>query len=123
MTAEVDWVPAEMTLDRVVDEYVMSRNHPAFPVLEGNRVLGLLCLSDIRAVARESWGHVTAREAVPPLAERHVIAPSADAWDALVRMTAGNCGRLLVMEGEALRGIISRTDIMRLMRTRLELGV
>jgi predicted transcriptional regulator len=98
-------------------------NHPAFPVVDGDRVLGILCLSDIRAVARESWSYVAAGQAVPPLTEQHVIAPSADAWDALVRMTAGNCGRLLVMEGEALRGIISRTDIMRLMRTRLELGV
>ncbi len=123
MTQEVDSVPPEMTLDQVVHEYVMGRNHPAFPVLEGEEVLGLLCLSDIRAIPQDNWTRTTARDAVPPLTAHYTIAPSADAWEAMLRMTAENCGRLLVMEGEALRGIISRTDIMRIMRTRLELGL
>ena len=123
MSGEVDWVPAEITLDQVVHEYVMGRNHPAFPVLDGDEVLGLLCLNDIRGVPRENWSRTTAREAVPALTDQFTIAPSTDAWDALVRMTAENCGRLLVLEDGQLRGIVSRTDIMRLMRTRLELGV
>jgi Zn-dependent protease/predicted transcriptional regulator len=123
MTTQVQAVPGDITLDRVVNEYIMAYNHPAFPVLDGDRLLGLLCLSDIRRVAQERWSYVTAREAVPPLTEQYMIAPQADAWDALVRMTAENCGRLLVVEGGALRGIISRTDIMRLMRMRMQLGL
>jgi predicted transcriptional regulator len=38
-------------------------------------------------------------------------------------MIAGNQGRLLVTEDGTLLGIVSRTDIMRLMRTRMELGL
>lgn len=123
MTKEVDWVPADTALDRVVQEYIMGRNHPAFPVLDGDQVLGLLCLNDIRKVPREKWQWTTARDAVPELTNQLTIAPWTDTWDALIRMTAENCGRLLVLENERLRGIVSRTDIMRLMRTRLELGV
>jgi Zn-dependent protease/predicted transcriptional regulator len=123
MTTQVQAVPGDITLDRVVNEYIMAHNHPAFPVLDGDRLLGLLCLSDIRRVAQERWRYVTARETVPPLTEQYMIAPQADAWNALVRMTAENCGRLLVVEGGALRGIISRTDIMRLMRMRMQLGL
>jgi len=123
MTTQVQAVPGHITLDRVVNEYVMAYNHPAFPVLDGDRLLGLLCLSDIRRVAPERWSTMTAREAVPPLTDQYMIAPQADAWDALLRMTAENCGRLLVVEGGALLGIISRTDIMRLMRMRMQLGL
>jgi len=123
MTEEVDWVPADTTLDRVVHEYIMGRNHPAFPVLDGDQVLGLLCLNDIRKVPREKWHWTTARDAVPHLTNQFTIAPWTDTWDALIRMTAEDCGRLLVLENGRLRGIVSRTDIMRLMRTRLELGV
>jgi Zn-dependent protease/predicted transcriptional regulator len=123
MTSPVEWVPADVTLDRVVTDYVMGRNHPAFPVIDNGQVLGLLCLTDIRNIARDRWQWTTAREAVPPLSDHYTIAPRADAWDALVRMSAENCGRLLVLENQALLGIVSRTDIMRLMRTRLELGV
>jgi Zn-dependent protease/CBS domain-containing protein len=123
MTAQVDRIPAQTTLDRVVTDYVMARNHPAFPVIDGDRVLGLLCLTDIRGIARDRWSWTTAGEAVPPLDEQYAIAPQADAWDALVRMSAESCGRLLVLENGALLGIVTRTDIMRLMRTRLELGL
>ena len=121
MTAQVQSVPAHITLDRVVHEYIMAYNHPAFPVLDDGRLLGLLCLADIQRVPQHQWTQMTARDAVPPLAEQYMIAPSTDAWDALVRMTAENCGRLLVVEGGDLRGIISRTDIMRLMRMRMQL--
>jgi Zn-dependent protease len=123
MTEEVDTLPSDITLDRVVNEYIMTHNHPAFPVSDGGQVIGLLCLPDVRSVPRESWGHVTAGEAAPPLSEHNTIAPNADAWNALVRMSAENCGRLVVLENGILRGIISRTDIMRLMRNRLELGL
>jgi len=121
MTTQVQAVPGDITLDRVVTEYIMAYNHPAFPVLDGDRLLGLLCLSDIRRVQQQQWAFVTAREAVPPLTGQYMIVPQADVSDALVRMTAENCGRLLVVEGGALRGIISRTDIMRLMRMRMQL--
>lgn len=123
MTREVEWVPAEATLDQVVLDHVMRHNHPAFPVLEGDRLLGLLSLGDIRHVPRERWPWVTAREAVPPLRKEQTVSPDTDVWDCLLRITTDSGGRLLVTEAGALRGIISRTDIMHLIRRRMELGV
>jgi len=123
MTQEVQWIPADITLDQVVHEFVMMYNHPAFPVMDNGQLLGLLCVNDVRAVPREQWGYVTARQVVPPLSEANSITPQTDAWDTLVKMTADNCGRLMVVEDGRLLGIISRTDIMRLMRMRMELGV
>ena len=123
MTQEVQWIPADITLDQVVHEFVMMYNHPAFPVMDNGQLLGLLCVNDVRAVPREQWGYVAARQVVPPLSEANSISPQTDAWDTLVKMTADNCGRLMVVEDGRLLGIISRTDIMRLMRMRMELGV
>jgi len=122
MTTQVESVPADATLEEVVHDYMMAHNHPAFPVIEGEVVLGLLCLGDIRHVPREQRSQVTARQAAPPLSDHNTIAPSAQVWDALLRMTAEDCGRLLVMENGRLLGILSRTDIMRTLRMRMELG-
>ncbi|HUU55105.1 MAG TPA: site-2 protease family protein [Armatimonadota bacterium] len=123
MTQDLDVVPADITLDQVVQDFIMARNHPAFPVQDGDELLGLLCLNDIRSVPREQWHSMTARQATPPLSEQNTIAPSSDAWDALIRMSSEDCGRLVVIEDGRLRGIVSRTDIMRLMHHRLELGI
>ena len=114
---------AGCSLEEVIHEHVMMRSHPAYPVFENGRLLGLLSLGDIRHVPREQRYHVTAREVTPPLSEAQAIAPGAGVWEALGRMVAGNQGRLLVLDDGHLVGIISRSDILRVMRTRMELGV
>jgi len=123
MTEPVESVPAGASLDQVVHDHVMRHNHPAFPVLDNGRLLGLISLGDIRLVPRERWPWVTAAETVAPLTEAQVIHPEAPVWDALIKMTSGNMGRLLVVDATGLRGIVTRTDIMRLLRRRIELGV
>ena len=122
MTGEVDGVPAEATLEEVIHEHVMTRSHPAYPVFDGDRLLGLISLQDIRHVPREQRYHVTAGEVVPPLSEAQTIAPEVGVWEALGKMVTGNQGRLLVLDNGHMVGIISRSDILRVMRTRMELG-
>jgi predicted transcriptional regulator len=41
------------------------------------------------------------------------IRPDADAYDALKLMSTRNVGRLLVMEDGQMKGLVSRTDLMR----------
>ena len=122
MTRDVDTVPADSTLEDVVHDHVMMRSHPAYPVFDHGQLLGLLTLGDIRHVPREQRDHVTAREVVPPLSEAQTIAPDTEVWDALGKMMASNQGRLLVLDDDHLAGIISRSDILRVMRTRMELA-
>ena len=122
MTREVDRVPADCTLEEVVHEHVMMRSHPAYPVFDDGRLMGLISLQDIRHVPREQRYHVTAREVVPALSETQTIAPEVEVWEALGRMLTSNQGRLLVLDDGNMVGIISRTDILRVMRARMELG-
>lgn len=122
MTTNVDTVEADCTLEEVVHEHVMTRSHPAYPVFDNGQLLGLLTLGDIRHVPREQRYHVTAREVVPPLSDAQTIAPDTGVWDALGKMMTSNQGRLLVLDDGHLSGIISRSDILRVMRTRMELG-
>jgi Zn-dependent protease len=122
MTGEVDRVSADATLEAVIHEHVMMRSHPAYPVFEGDRLLGLISLQDIRHVPREQRDQVTAGQVVPPLSEAQTTAPEVGVWEALGKMVTGNQGRLLVLDNGRLAGIISRSDILRVMRTRIELG-
>jgi Zn-dependent protease/CBS domain-containing protein len=122
MTRDVHTVRANETIDDLVHEQIMTHSHPAYPVFDDGRLLGLITLADIRQVPRERRPYVTVGEVVPPLKEQQTIAPEADVWEALTRMATVGQGRLLVTEEGQLRGIVSRSDVMRLIRARMEVG-
>jgi CBS domain-containing protein len=122
MQPEVISTAAETTLEDLVNHYFLTHNYTAFPVIRGEAVIGLIHLSDIRKVPREKWAVTAAGEAAPPLRPSQIIAPEADVWEAMEKMAADGEGRLLVMEQNRLAGILSRSDVMRLIRTKMQLG-
>lgn len=121
MAKELTVVPAEATVDQAVNDYFMVYNYPAFPVKRDEDFLGLVALADIRQVPRERWPWVSIAEIVPPVKAEHVVKPDDDAWDALMKMSTEGVGRLLVMSDGRLAGILGRSHIIRLIRTRAEL--
>jgi len=122
MQSEVVSAPAETTLEDLVNHYFLAHNYTAFPVRRGEEIIGLIHLSDIRKQPRENWAATLAGEVAPPLRSSQIIAPEADVWEAMEKIAADGEGRLLVMEHNRLAGILSRSDIMRLIRTKMQLG-
>jgi CBS domain-containing protein len=124
MTEQVVTVSPGLSLQQVVDDYFLTHSYAAFPVVEGGELRGIIHLRDVRAVPREEWATKRVAEAMESLAAAHTILPEADAWDAMVRMATEDQGRLIVVDASgALRGVISRSDLMQLIRTKLELGL
>ncbi|NIM07053.1 MAG: CBS domain-containing protein [Armatimonadetes bacterium] len=122
MTSDVVTVAAEMTLEELVNDYFLVYNYAAFPVLRDGEVVGLIHLSDARKIPRERWISTAVGELVAPLRDQQVIAPEEDAWEAMAKMASEGTGRLLVMSEGVLHGIISRANVMRLIRTKMDLG-
>ena len=122
MTQNVVTIPPELTLQQAVDNYFLRLNHAAFPVAQDHQVSGILTLPHVRQVPREQWAYTRAIDVVDALDSSDFMRPDADVWDALTAMATKDSGRLLVVEDGALVGIISRTDIMRFLRTKMALG-
>ena len=122
MTQNVVTIPPELTLQQAVDNYFLRLNHAAFPVAQDHHVSGILTLPHVRQVPREQWPYTRAGDVVDALDSSDFMRPDADVWDALTAMATKDSGRLLVVEDGALVGIISRTDIMRFLRTKMALG-
>jgi len=123
MTPEVVTVSPETTVQEAVDSYFLRLNYAAFPVVEGQRLLGVLTLPHVRQVPREQWPYTRVGAIVDSIDPSQLLRPTDDAWDALTAMASADRGRLLVVEGPNLVGIISRTNIMRFLRTKIELGM
>jgi Zn-dependent protease/CBS domain-containing protein len=122
MTQNVVTIPPELTLQQAVDSYFLRLNHAAFPVAQDHHVSGILTLPHVRQVPREQWPYTRAADVVDAVDPSDFMSPDTDALDALTAMATKDSGRLLVVDGGALVGILSRTDIMRFLRTKMTLG-
>jgi len=114
MNRNVVTVPAGLTLDKLLDDYFFRYRFAAFPVVEDDAVLGLITFHSVKEIDRNKWPLLTAREAMIPLSGQMTIAEGTELSGAMAKMAGNGLGRLLVVEGAKLIGIISQRDIMRL---------
>lgn len=115
MTSPVITIPAEISIADAVRDYFARRNLTVYPVVDRDRILGLLTVAAVRSTpAAELWkttaGHVAAGH--PPALTAEVTTPMSEVIAALSTNTGGPA-RVLVVERGRLIGIISPTDIFR----------
>src|SRR5437667_192318 len=67
MTREVHTIDPGLTLDQAVADYFLPHKHGGFPVVWGDRLLGVITLHDVRDVPRERRATATVRDAITPL--------------------------------------------------------
>lgn len=107
-------VPGELTLTAFADGPFAGSRHAAYPVVDGDGVVGLLGFRDMAAVPRERWGEVRVSEVARPLDQVLVLGPDDDLGGAAMELLQGDLRRGLVLEDEHLAGLLSMTDVSRL---------
>ncbi len=123
MSKEVETVEPNYTLDQLVNDYFLKFKFGRFPVVRDGELLGIITLHDIKEIPREEWAYKTAQDVLTPLEKVIVISPEDEAVHALTRMAQGEIGHLLVVHGNRLVGLVTRSDIIRLIKVKTELGV
>lgn len=112
MVRAVETVPADLTLDRFVDERLLASRHGAYPVVSGARWVGLLDSAALLAVPRERWARTTAAEVCRPAEALPRVGPHEDLAVALERMQRAEASRLVVADGETLVGLLTLKDLL-----------
>lgn len=123
MTREVETVAPDISLDRLVDEYFLKFKFGRFPVVSDGQLLGIITLHDIKEVPREEWAFKAAKDILTPLEKTMTVGPQDEAVQVLTRMAQSEVGHLLVVENNSLVGLVTRSDIIRLIKIKSELGV
>jgi Zn-dependent protease/CBS domain-containing protein len=122
MSREVHTVDPNVTLEQLVTDYFLPYKHGGFPVVWGDRLLGIITLHDVKEVPKEHRATSTVREAMTPLARLRTVRPGTSAYDAFTRMAQDAIGRLLVVDDDGeLAGILTRSDLLHVLRIRTEL--
>lgn len=110
MTKNVDTVDASASVAECMN-IMFLKKHLGYPVLENGRLAGVITLSDVSRVQEGLRGSTLVRDVMT----RNVITlkPDDEASAALMKISQHRIGRLLVMDGDRIAGIVSRTDLVR----------
>jgi len=112
-----------LSVSSLVHDYVMQSDDHAFPVVEGDRLQGLVCLHDVREISRDAWENTTVQEIMTSADKLVTVAPDEDATEALHKLQQQDVRQLPVVENGTLTGLLRRQDIIKYLRLEEDMDV
>jgi Zn-dependent protease len=123
MNTEFETVPAGLPVKVLVDDYILKKKERVFLVTVGGDLKGIVCLEDVKALAREEWPQSPVSQIMTPKDKLQSVPLDADGIQILASLTTRNIHQVPVMDGDKVAGIICRSDILRVLQLKSELGV
>jgi Zn-dependent protease len=114
-------IPADTSLQNLVDHEVLAHARRCFLVDQGDHVAGLLTLHDVKEIPRPSWNTTTAAQAMVPLDKSKKIDANAELWSAMETMSRDGINEIPVMQGQSVVGLLSMADIVKYLQTMQQL--
>jgi Zn-dependent protease len=115
-------VPADVTLQRLVDEHILGSGRRSFVVEKDHHAVGLLTIHQIKEVPQSEWSTTRVDSAMLPLEKARIVRPSTDLEEAVKEMDSDGVNQLPVMEDGHLVGTLNRESVISFLRTLSELG-
>jgi CBS domain-containing protein len=108
----------------LVERYLLPGNRRAMPVSDGDRLVGIVTLSDIKDVPPDERGRVTVGEVMGGRDGLISVGPGETLSRAVERITERDLEQVPVVEDGRLIGVLTRADVMRQLQLRetLEIG-
>jgi Zn-dependent protease/predicted transcriptional regulator len=123
MNKSPNTVPANISLQKLVDELLLPYGWRNAFVMQGEYLAGLITLSDIRHIPRDEWAQTLVGLTMTPLERLHTVAPQQSLNEVLPLMVGQDVNQVPVVEDGRLLGVLSREDIVRFLEIRRGLGL
>lgn len=121
MVYDVVTVDADTPLSYLVDNYFLRYGYGGFPVVDNSGVVGIISLKEIKGIERDKWQSLRARDVMQPVDSSLGVSEDDDVSNILERMIQEDKGRLVVLKGRRLTGLITRSGIARYLQIKNEL--
>ena len=115
-------VPGDITLQKLVDDEILTHGRQCFLVDRGDHTVGLLTLHNMKEIPRPAWTTSTAAQAMVPVEKLNGIDPRAELWTAMEKMGRDGVNEMPVMSGTNLVGLLSTGDIVKYLHTLQQLA-
>ncbi|UCH75484.1 MAG: site-2 protease family protein [Rhodospirillales bacterium] len=121
MVRDLVTVPRDITVQRLVNDFVYVHYHEMFPVVDESGVRGGVGIAQIKQVPREKWDVARVSEIMSPTSGENTVTADLDAVDALKLMRRTGNSRLMVLENGKLVGLVTLKDLLHLISLKMDL--
>jgi|SRR5271157_1709196 len=115
-------VSPEDTLEKLVHEQILGKGKRGLIVEQNGRVVGLLTVHAVKAIPRSDWSTTTAAQVMIPAEKTKWVQSDEEIWAAVEEMDHEGVNQLPVMKDDQIQGMLSRDDVISMMRTLNEFG-
>lgn len=112
MRADVPTVAPDTTVSDLVQNYIMATDERAFPVMENDRMVGLVTMEDVREIESNDRDSFTVGEIMTPAEELVTVASQEEAADALRKLIQRDVRQVPVLRNGVFVGMVRRRDII-----------
>jgi Zn-dependent protease/CBS domain-containing protein len=122
MNTDVAAISANTTIEDLVNHYIMQTDHQAFIAFDGEKMVGLVTIDDIRKLEPESRKRIMVRDVMTPSQKMLVVAPEEEAAEAFQRLQTKDIRQLPVVHENKIVGMLRRKDIIRWLQLQSQFG-
>jgi len=108
-----------VTIADAVEQYFSNYTHRGFPVTKDGMIQGIITFEDLKNFMKDDSQSTLVGDVMTPKEKMIVVSPDEPAVEAILKFSKNNIGRLPVLKGDKLVGIITRSDLMKAIRTRI----
>jgi CBS domain-containing protein len=123
MTRDLVTIDDSITLDRLVDDYFLKHRYNSYPVVRNGMLLGIVSIHDVNEIPREDWNKINVSKILDSKIINICLSPDDDASSAMSKMVREGIGRVLGLDNGKVVGIVSRKDIMQILKHKIDLRV
>ena len=121
MSQDCTVVPPDITVEKLVNENILTSGRRCFPVTSNSHVEGLITMHNIRSVPRDRWSTELVRDAMTPLGSLKSVGPDEDLNAVLKIIAQDDINQVPVIYQGKIVGVVGRDNIINFINTRAEL--
>lgn len=115
-------VGPDLTVETLVKDFIYGLNRKFIIVTEDGKAFGYIVPEQIRSLVQSQWKDTFVRTIAERFTHDTVVSPASSALEALRKLQSNGIRHLAVLDGNALVGTVSETNVLNYITVREELA-